>query len=981
MQQNLLKPTINFRCLHLFFALTCVALFSCHQTGTTTADTKKPDDNRFTPVVLTADGDLDEPLNFEVLKDGKVYINERKGGLKLFDPITKMVKLVANIPVNTKYTSATGVVTEAEEGFIGFTIDPKFDENHWAYLYYAHPTIKKDVLSRWELRDDKLMPGTEKVLLEIPTQREVCCHTGGGMTWDANGNLYLTVGNNTGNVADKSQTDERPNRSSWDDQRGSGNTNDLRGKILRIHPESDGTYSIPDGNLFPKGTPKTRPEIYVMGDRNPWRPSIDSKTGWLYWGEVGPDANEDTRTTRTGKDEFNQARKAGNFGWPYFIGENVGYPFYDYKTDSVYPPKDPNKPINNSVNNTGLNELPPAQPAFISYPYGTSDKFPLVGTGSRCSVGGPIYHRSNFAEDAKRPYPGYYEGKWLAADLSRGWIMAITMNDNGDYQSMERFLPSYQPVEPIDIKFGPDGDLYVLEYGSNWFRKSDNARLVRIEFNSGNRTPVVQASASASGGAVPFKVALSSAGTIDYDGDSLKYEWKVTPAAGGAEQTFTDPNPNVTLTQPGVYNAVLTVSDPSGAKNSKSLNLVAGNEPPAVAVNITGNKTFFFPNTPFSYGIDVSDKEDGKIDPKQVAVSIDYASEGFDYAEINQQQRSVDASTRFAVAQTLISKSDCNNCHHVDTKSIGPMFTQIADKYKSNAAWALDSLPKKVRGGGVGVWGTVSMPAHPGITLNDARTIVNYILNVQDKNISTLPLKGSYTPKIPDGDNGRGTVIVRAAYTDKGASPVPSLTTEKVVALHSQNLNPGAADVINNADKKLQTMFVVSLSILPKANGYIGFKNIDFTGVKQLELSASANPSQGFAGGTIEIHLDSPTGDIIGQTEVKPVNPFAALMNAANATQNAGGAKPGAKPGTPPALAKPAAAGGKAPAAPQRPRGFNLASLFNRPGIKVDIKDIAGQHDVYFVFKNDKAKPVAPLMSLSNIKFNNVKMPDAKPNP
>ncbi|HVX50340.1 MAG TPA: PQQ-dependent sugar dehydrogenase, partial [Chitinophagaceae bacterium] len=472
MRQNTFISVFLSLRMRLLYAAACVLFFSCSEKEMSAADTKKPDDNRFTPVVLTQPGDFDEPLNFEVLKDGRVYINERKGALKLYDPITKTVKTVANIPVNTKYTSAQGVVTEAEEGFIGFTIDPNFDKNHWAYLFYANPNKVEDVLSRWELRDDKLIQGSEKILLEIPTQREVCCHTGGGMTWDKDGNLYLTVGNNTGNVADKSQTDERPNRTSWDDQRGSGNTNDLRGKILRIHPEPDGTYTIPDGNLFPKGTAKTRPEIYVMGDRNPWRPSIDSKTGWLYWGEVGPDANEDTKTTRSGRDELNQARKAGYFGWPYFIGENVGYPMYDYTKDSVGPPQDPEHPHNHSVNNTGLTDLPPAQPAFISYPYGVSDKFPEVGTGSRCAVGGPIFHKDNF-KDAKRPFPGYFEGKWLAADLSRGWIMTISMKDNGDYQSMERFLPDYHPIEPIDMKFGPDGDLYVLEYGSNWFRKSD----------------------------------------------------------------------------------------------------------------------------------------------------------------------------------------------------------------------------------------------------------------------------------------------------------------------------------------------------------------------------------------------------------------------------------------------------------------------------------------------------------------------------
>ncbi|MEP7129195.1 MAG: PQQ-dependent sugar dehydrogenase, partial [Chitinophagales bacterium] len=815
------------------------------------------------------------------------------------------------------------------------------------------------------IKDDKLVQGSEKVLLEIPTQREVCCHTGGGMTWDAQGNLYLTVGNNTGNVADKSQTDERPGRSSWDDQRGSGNTNDLRGKILRIHPEANGTYTIPEGNLFPKGMAKTRPEIFVMGDRNPWRPSIDSKTGWLYWGEVGPDATADTKTTRTGMDELNQARKAGYFGWPYFIGENRGYPYYDYTNDSVHGENDPAKPVNHSVNNTGLTELPPAQPAFISYPYGVSEKFPEVGTGSRCAVGGPIYHVSDF-KNAKRPFPAYYEGKWLATDLSRGWIMSITMNDKGDYQSMERFLPSYQPIEPIDMKFGPDGDLYVLEYGSNWFRKSENAKLVRIEYNAGNRAPLVNASANANGGAIPFHLSLSSAGTKDYDGDSLNYEWKIVSSAGGNPQMFTERNPSLTLSQPGSYTATLTVTDPQGAKNSKSLTIIAGNEPPAIALNIGGNKTFFFPGKPIDYTVQVNDKEDGNINPDQVAMSINYVSEGFDYAEATQQQRSVDAYTRFAVATQLLATSDCNNCHHENTKSIGPMFTEIADKYKSKQAWALDSLPKKIRGGGSGVWGTVTMPAHPAITLNNAGIIVDYILHSEEKNIRTLPLKGSYTQKEVQNDNGKGTLIVRAAYTDKGANGVSALTTEKVILLHSPHLNPASADVIKNAEVKKQMMFVVSENLIPKNNGYIGFKNIDLTGIKQLELNATANPSQGFTGGVIEIRADSPTGTLLGQTEVQAVNPFAAMMNAANATQNAGGAKTGN------ASAKQAAPQAKPAKTPPKKRAFDMASLFSAPGFKVNIQAVNGEHDLYFVFKNDKAKPAEPIVSLSDIKLSDV---------
>ena len=149
------------------------------------------------------------------------------------------------------------------------------------------------------------------------------------MTWDAQGNLYMTIGNNTSNST-AAQTDERPGRRSWDDQRGAANTNDLRGKIIRIHPEPDGTYTIPKGNLFPPGTPNTRPEIYTMGHRNAWRVSLDSKTGYMYWGEVGPDANEDTEAGPKGYDELNQAKGPGFFGWPYFIGENLAYPYFDY---------------------------------------------------------------------------------------------------------------------------------------------------------------------------------------------------------------------------------------------------------------------------------------------------------------------------------------------------------------------------------------------------------------------------------------------------------------------------------------------------------------------------------------------------------------------------------------------------------------------------------------------------------------------------
>jgi len=881
---------------------------------------KKPDESRFTPVMLTQPGDLDEPNTFEVLKDGRVLISERKGAVKMYDPITKTTKLVATIPVNNKYTSAKGVVTEAEEGLLGLTVDPNFATNHWVYTFYSHPTESRFQLTRWNFANDKLVPGSEKIVLQFPTQRETCCHTGGGMTWDAKGNLYLTVGNNTGTSL-SSSTDERPNRVNWDDQRGTANTNSLIGKILRIHPQSDGTYIIPAGNLFPKGTPQTRPEIYTMGHRNPWRPSIDSKTGFLYWGDIGPDANEDSEIGPRGYDELNQARKPGFFGWPYFVGPNAAFPIYDYVNGEILDKKDPKKPVNSSVNNTGLKELPPVAPPFIYYPYAVSEEFPLVGSGSRSSTGGPIYHRADFP-GAKRSWPTYYEGKWLATDLARGWIMAISIEANGDYKSMERFLPDYHPVEPIDMKFGPDGDLYVLEYGSVWFGKSASAKLVRIEYNAGNRKPIVVASASKSGGTVPLKITLSSTGTKDADGDALKYQWKVT-SSGIAPKVFTNANPIVTFDKPGVYTAALTVTDTKGASNNTSLKIIAGNEPPVVKINLSGNSTFFFNNKPLDYTVIVTDKEDGSlmagtISQAQVAVSIDYASEGFDYAEIIQGQRSVDASSQFALALALMSKSDCKNCHSPDAKNIGPSFVQIAGKYKGDVA-EMDRLAGKIRTGGIGVWGnTIGMPAHPSISQNDARTILKYIMNINDKTINTLPVKGIYTARLPEGDNGNGMYIIRAAYTDKGNKAIPKLTSEATIILRSPALSPSAAEIMKGAVVKVNGQDG-TVNVIPNTNGYIGFKKLDLTGIRQIEIKTITSVRENNPGGTIEIRLDSPTGELLGKTQVK--------------------------------------------SADEAPRPATASPL------KADINETTGVHDVYFVFKNDKAKGIEPLMLLGNIRF------------
>jgi len=921
--------------LSLFIGLMA---FSCKQTSEV-ADTKPPEENRFTTTVVTQPGQLDEPMEFTFLDKDKMLFVERKGGVKSVDLNTRVVKTIAMIPVNTKYTSKEGVVREAEEGLMGIIADPNFTKNHWIYMYYADPEEKKHVLARWELHGDSLYASTKKVVLEVETQREVCCHTGGGMVFDADGNLYLTTGNNTGNPTQgTSALDERPERSSWDDQRTGGNTNDLRGKILRIHPNDDGSYSIPKDNLFPEGTEKTRSEIYTMGHRNPWRVSIDSKTKFIYWGEVGPDASKDSTIGPRGYDEFNQARKAGFFGWPYFIANNKPYPDYDYATNAIGAYFDSTHVVNTSPNNTGLSDLPAPQKAFIWYPYANSDEFPLVGSSGRSATGGPVFRLGDFVKSDKR-FPDYYEGKLLIVEFMRGWIMSVAMDDEGDYKSMERFLPNENFSSAIDMKFSPDGDLYVLEYGSAWFRGNENAQIKKIEFNGGNRKPIIHAGADRIAGALPLEVKLSSEGTVDYDKDELKYVWHVK-SDNGFDQSYQDAHPTLKLEQQGIYHVNLAVTDSHGASNSQSFDISAGNEPPAAEIEITkGNKSFFFPGKSIDYRIEVSDKEDGSlkegtIKANEVAINFDYAPEGFDLIEIAQNHRSSDEWTSFSKGQNLIAKNDCKSCHILDKKSVGPSYLDVAKRYKGNAR-DQERIAKKIISGGAGVWGDHAMSAHPQISEPDAALMVKYIVSLGDTQLKTksIATSGTFKEAVPAGDNARGGYLLRVAYKDKGTPQLGALTTEKIIALRNPTLDPEKAE----AAKGTQVMTTPSRSFNMVAdNSYIGYRQIDLTGIQSIEFMVQAPPRIGAVGGVIEVHLDSPTGKLVGQTDViVPVHIDRQAVMAKMAAQNP------QKSSEPPTAAT---------------IDFNVMRKLMSINTVAKLEPTAGVHDVYFVFRNPKAE-------------------------
>src|SRR5262249_34754504 len=186
----------------------------------------------------------------------------------------------------------------------------------------------KDVLrvSRFTVTNEKLDLASEKVLLEYHIEKENAAHMGGGLVMTPDGTLYIGSGDNSPPIPEL-PCDQRPGKENFDSFRSAGNSNDLRGKVLRIRPRPDGGYDCPPDTLFPGGN-DSRPEIFAMGCRNAYRLTADPKTGWVAWGDVGPNLIPEMGIPCGGYDEVNLTRTAGNFGWPMFVGPNEAYHVY-----------------------------------------------------------------------------------------------------------------------------------------------------------------------------------------------------------------------------------------------------------------------------------------------------------------------------------------------------------------------------------------------------------------------------------------------------------------------------------------------------------------------------------------------------------------------------------------------------------------------------------------------------------------------------
>jgi glucose/arabinose dehydrogenase/PKD repeat protein len=561
---------------------------------------------------VTLDSNTSNPMELDIAPDGRVFYVERDGRLRIIKPDT-----------NTTVTAGTlAVFTGNEDGLLGITLDPGFATNRFVYLYYAPAGgAARNLLSRFTMNGDTLDIASERVLLTVTTQRNTCCHAGGTMTFDSAGNLYLATGDNTNPFESGGYTpiDERSGRADFDAQRSSGNTNDLRGKVIRIHPEPGGTYTVPAGNLFVPGTAGTRPEIYAMGFRNPFRIGVDPRTNTLYVADYGPDAGTANPDRGPGNTvEWNIVSRPGNYGWPYCTGNNTAYRDYTFPSGPSGP-SGPSfncaAPVNDSPNNTGLRTLPAAIAATVDYDYDANPRFPEIGGGG-APMAGPVYRfDQNLRSDRK--WPAYYDGKAIFGEWNQSKLYTMQVAADGtSLVDINQLLVGLATIRPMDFDFGPDGALYLIEWGTGFGGNNDDSGVYRIDYRTADRSPVAVASGQPTSGAAPLTVQFSSAGSNDPDGRPITYRWTFGDGA-----TSTSANPSHTYTANGSYTAQLTVSDQGGRTGVANVPITVGNTSPTVRLTAPPDGGFFEWGDRVGFTVTVTDPEDGhNVDCARVQV-------------------------------------------------------------------------------------------------------------------------------------------------------------------------------------------------------------------------------------------------------------------------------------------------------------------------------------------------------------------------
>lgn len=523
--------------------------------------------------------------------DGRVFVAERSGIVKVFDDIDD--------PTSTVFADlSTNVYNAWDRGLLGLALHPQFPAVPYVYVLYTHDAlvggtaplwddqcpdppgftnegcVVSSRLSRLEATGD-VMTGSELVLIEGWCQ-QYPGHSVGDLHFGSDGALYMSHGDGASfNFPDYGQvgnpcgdpSDEGGALRSQDLQT-AGDPVNLHGAILRLDPLTGG--ALPGNPLF-GGAESGDDRIIAYGLRNPFRFTIRPQSEELWISDVGWGGWEELNRIADPNDALVE-----NFGWPCFEGfaAQPGYDAVDL-------------PICENLYAGGT-----VAPPHHAYPHGNPSGSAITGLAF---YGGGAY-------------PPSYDGALFFADYSEAWIRVMFPDLGGDPDPANIALFATN-VTPVDLQIGPSGDLFYVNY-----QVGGPSEVRRVQYFPANQPPVAVLQADPTSGPAPLTVDFDGSGSFDPDPNgTIAFDWDLD-----GDGAFGDANASVlqhTYLVAGTRLARLRVTDNLGASTTASVLISTDNAPPVPIITAPTAATTWRVGDSISLIGSASDPDTGVLPP------------------------------------------------------------------------------------------------------------------------------------------------------------------------------------------------------------------------------------------------------------------------------------------------------------------------------------------------------------------------------
>jgi glucose/arabinose dehydrogenase len=572
----------------------------------------------------TAFGDLTQPIAMEFSQDGRVFVAEKSGIIKVFDSMGDVTP--------TQFADLrTQVHNYWDRGLMSFKLHPDFPAVPYAYVYYVADAPIGGTAPTWGAPDvtsdtcptppggtddgcvvsgriSKLAVSGNTVTSEEVLIQDWCqqypSHAGGGITFGADGYLYFAGGDGAAwHFADYGQDGDPLNpcgdppggagtlqtvptaqggRLRAQDLRTPGDPVGLSGSVIRIDPM---TGDPAPGNPLSGHADENARRMIAYGLRNPFRMTVRPGTNDMFIADVGGGWWEEIDRVNADTDPVK------NFGWPCYEGGT--------KDGAVVARKLTSWDAMNLDMCENLYRDGTAAAPYWAYEH----NIPLTETDN-CDDGGNSISAIEFYPNGSGSFPHEYDGALFFADYSRNciWVMKKGANGLPDPHDLSMFANLF--IWPVDMKVGPNGDLFFVDIGMGSIR--------RISYTGdNNRAPTARAEASPTFGEAPLEVGFDASGSTDPDeGDTLTYAWDLD--GDGEFDDSTEEFPRVTYPA-GPHDVSLRVTDQRGASHDDTVRINSGETPPNVTIDAPTAALNWHVGQSVDFSGSATDEQDGTL--------------------------------------------------------------------------------------------------------------------------------------------------------------------------------------------------------------------------------------------------------------------------------------------------------------------------------------------------------------------------------